>query len=94
MFGFMKGLKLRIVRSKVKSKKSTIFLFASIVMFRLLALNTLQISCFVFFLRFVLGSHYKRPGHRHGINLLLPLASARLEMHVSSYKFAGLGSIV
>ena len=45
-------------------------------MFRFLALNTLQISCFFF--RFVLGSHYKQPGHR--THPLLPLASARLEI--------------
>ena len=44
----MKGLKLLFVRSNVTSKKFTIFLFASIVMLKLLALNTLQISCFVF----------------------------------------------
>ena len=76
----MKGLKLRFVRSKVMSKKFTIFLFASIVMFRLLALNTLHISCFVFSICSVLGSHYKRPGHRHGTSLLLPSALARLEI--------------
>ena len=48
LFGFLKGLKLRFVRSKVTSKKFTILLFASMEIFRLVPLNTLQISCFVF----------------------------------------------
>ena len=50
------------------SKKCTIFLFASIVMFRLLALNTLLISCFVFSICFGLALQMAKPSSRYKLN--------------------------
>ena len=61
----MKGLKLWFVRSKVTSKKFTIFLFASVVMLKLLTLNTLQISCFVFLVCLVVALQMTRPLPRY-----------------------------
>ena len=50
------------------SKKCTIFLFASIVMFRLLALNTLSISCFAFSICFGLALQTAKPSSQYKPN--------------------------
>ena len=52
------------MRSKVTSKKSMIFLFASIVIFNPFALNALLTSCLIFSISLGVALHTAMPSSR------------------------------